>query len=249
MISSVERYSSSAGKRRTNFFVGRLVRIVITALILYLLVTRALVSTYRIASVSMEPALSPADRVIVSELAFGPRVPFSAVRLPGLRLPQRGDLVVVQPPLMGEPNLAMRIFDPLVRFFTLQKVSLHRDLYGSRVPLSMVKRVIGIPGDTIRLKGFVASIRPRGASDFVPEQQLIRTRYVLQSKNRAPGWSDSLPFSGNEPEILLRDGEYFVLGDNRPDSSDSRSWGPVGTERIVGKVIYRYWPPVALGKL
>jgi signal peptidase I len=249
MISSVERYSSSAGKKRTNLFVGRLVRIIITALVLYLLVTRALASTYRIASVSMEPSLSPADRVIVSELSFGPRVPFSAARLPGLQLPQRGDLVVVQPPLLGEPNIAMRIFEPLVRFFTLQKVSLHRDLYGSRVPLSMVKRVIGLPGDTIRLKGYIASIRPRGASDFVPEQQLIRTRYILQMKNRAQGWSDSLPFSGNATEILLRDGEYFVLGDNRPDSSDSRSWGPVEMARIVGKVIYRYWPPATLGKL
>ena len=249
MISSVERYSSSAGKKRTNLFVGRLVRIVITALVLYLLVTRALASTYRIASVSMEPALSPADRVIVSELAFGPRVPFSAARLPGLQVPQRGDLVVVQPPLLGGPTIAVRIFEPLVRFFTLQKVSLHRDLYGSRVPLSMVKRVIGLPGDSIRLKGFVASIKPRGASDFVPEQQLIRTHYVLQAKNRAPGWSDSLPLAGNGTEILLRAGEYFVLGDNRPDSSDSRSWGPVGMERIVGKVIYRYWPPIALGKL
>jgi signal peptidase I len=40
-----------------------------------------------------------------------------------------------------------------------------------------------------------------------------------------------------------------VMGDNRPDSSDSRSWGPVPLDRIIGKVIYRYWPPRVIGKL
>jgi len=249
MIGSVERYSSSAGKKRTNVFVGRLVRIVVIALVLYLLVSRALVSSARIESVSMLPVISPADRVIVSELAFGPRVPFSRSRLPGLQAPERGDLVVVQPPFLGEPTLAARLFEPLVGFFTLQKVTLHRDMYGMRVNVSMVKRIIGLPGDTIRLKSYIASIRPKGASDFVPEQQLIQRHYAPITKSGARGWSDSLPLSGNGEELVLRGDEYFVLGDNRPESSDSRSWGPVSVERIIGKVIYRYWPPHAFGKL
>jgi signal peptidase I len=249
MIGSVERYSSSAGKKRTNVFVGRLLRIVLIALILYLVVSRFVVSTYRIESVSMEPVISPADRVIVSELAFGPRVPFSRARLPGLQVPERGDLVVVQPPLLGEPTIAARLFEPLVSFFTFQKVTLHRDLYGMRVNLSMAKRVIGLPGDTIRLKSFIASIKPRGASDFIPEQQLIRQRYAPITTSSVKGWSDSLPLSGNGEEFMLGADQYFVLGDNRPDSSDSRSWGPVGIERIVGKIVYRYWPPHSFGKL
>jgi signal peptidase I len=249
MIGSVERYSSSAGKKRANVFVGRLIRTVLIALVLYLLVSRAVGSTYRVESVSMQPAISPADRVVVSELAFGLRLPFSRARLPGLQAPQRGDLVVVQPPFLGEPTLAARILEPLARFFTLQKVTLRRDLYGARVNLSMVKRVIGLPGDTIRLESYIASIKPKGASDFVPEQQLISVHYAPQAKTRAAGWSDSLPLSGNAPDIVLGADEYFVMGDNRPDSSDSRSWGPVGGERIIGKVIFRYWPPNAFGKL
>jgi signal peptidase I len=185
MIGSVERYSSSAGKKRANVFAGRLLRIVIVALVLYLVVTRFFVSTYRIESVSMQPGIFPADRVIASELAFGPRVPFAHSRLPGLGTPERGDLVVVQPPFFGEPTLFSQILEPFVNFFTLQKATLHRNLYGMRVNGFMVKRVIGLPGDTIRLKSYVASIKARGASDFVPEQQLVPP--ALQHPHRQHG--------------------------------------------------------------
>jgi signal peptidase I len=248
MISSVERYSSSANKRRTGVAAGRVIRILVVAFLLYLLVSRFLASTYRIESVSMEPGLAPADRVIVSTLSFGPRVPFTRSRLPGLGLPERGDLVVVQPPFLEAPSVLSRLVEPLASFFTLQKGTIHRDLYGSRVNGYMVKRVVGLPGDTVRLKDYVLSIRARGASDFVPEQQLIPARYTLATTSPAKGWSPSLPLSGNGSEIALKDDEYFVLGDNRPYSSDSRSWGAVGMDRIVGKVIYRYWPLRSFGK-
>jgi signal peptidase I len=248
MIGSVERYSSLANRRRTGTVAGRILRVVLIAFILYLLVSRFFVSTYRIESVSMEPALAPSNRVIVSSLAFGPRVPFSRSRFPGLGVPERGDLVVVQPPFLEAPGVFSRILEPLANFFTLQKATLHRDLYGSRVNGYMVKRVIGIPGDTVRLKDYVLLIKARGASDFVPEQELIRVPYSLQTVSPAKGWSSSLPLSGNGTDLALKDGEYFVLGDNRPDSSDSRSWGAVGMDRIIGRVIYRYWPLRSFGK-
>ena len=63
MIGSVERYSSAANRRSERRSCGRLLRVLLIALILYLVVSRFLVSTYRIESVSMEPALAPADRV------------------------------------------------------------------------------------------------------------------------------------------------------------------------------------------
>jgi signal peptidase I len=247
MIGSVERYSPAAGKRRAGLFWGRVLRVLLIALIVYLIVSRFLVSTYRIESVSMEPALHPADRVIVSSIAYGPRVPFTVSRLRGSGVPERGDLVVVQPPFVVEPSLVVRIFEPLASYFSLQKATLHRDLYGGRVNGYMVKRVIGIPGDTVRLASFAVSLKPRGGSDFVPEKQLIPRRYEIQTALDAKGWSSSNPLSGNSGEIRLADDQYFVLGDNRTESSDSRSWGPLTRDRIVGKVIYRYWPPRALG--
>ena len=249
MIGSVERYSSSAGRRRTNVFGGRLLRVVIIAFVLYLIVFSFIASTYRIESVSMEPGLSPSDRVIVSTLSFGARMPFFHSRFPGLGVPGRGDLVVVRPPFLEEPGILLRILEPVASFLTLQKATLHRDLYGSRVNGYLVKRVVGMPGDTVRMKDYVLLIRLQGAPNFVPEQQLIPVRYQLRTSLTASGWSSALPLSGNSGEVFLQAGEYFVLGDNRPESSDSRSWGAVTAERIVGKLIYRYWPPRSLGKL
>ncbi len=249
MISSVERYSSSSGRRTWNVLGGRILRVVLIALALYLLVSRVLVSTYRIESVSMQPTLDPADRVIVSAISFGPRIPFSDARFPGLQAPERGDLVVVQPPFLEEWSVFSRLVDPVAAFFSLQKGTIHRDLYGARLNGYMVKRIIGMPGDTVRMNGYVLSIRPRGASDFVPEDQLIPVHYRMLTTPTGKGWSPALPLSGDSGEISLGDDQYFVLGDNRPQSSDSRSWGAVTLDRIVGRVIYRYWPAHAFGKL
>jgi signal peptidase I len=96
---------------------------------------------------------------------------------------------------------------------------------------------------------FVLSIKPRGSTDFIPEQQLTASRYEIRTAVDARGWQETFPLSGNSDEIRLKDDEYFVLGDNRPSSSDSRSWGPLSRDRIVGKIIYRYWPPRSLGTL
>jgi signal peptidase I len=156
-------------------------------------------------------------------------------------------MVVVQPPFLQEPTLATRILEPFANFFTLQKATLQRDLRGSRVNAYMVKRIIGIPGDTVRLANYALLIKPRGASDFVPEQQLIAVRYQIRTALNAKGWGSTFPFSGNSDDVLLKENQYFVLGDNRPESSDSRSWGPVTGDRIMGKVVYRYWPPRSLG--
>jgi len=219
MIGSVERYSSSVRRRRVSLLGSRTFRILLIAFILYLVVSRFIVAT------------------------------FSRARFPGLTLPERGDLVVVQPPFYNDEPALVRFFQPIVSFLTLQKASLRRDLYGSRVNSYMLKRIIGMPGDTIRLSNYKIWIRPQGASDFVAEDQLVPAHYTTLAGLNAPGWDSSLPFSGNEGELLLRDREYYVMGDNRPESSDSRSWGPVSTERIIGKAIYRYWPPRSIGKL
>ncbi len=247
MLRPVERYSPVAGRKRASVLGGRLLRGLVIALVLYLLVSRFLAGTYRIESVSMEPGLSPADRVVVSFLSYGARLPFSDARFPGLQEPSRGDLVMVQPPFSEEPSLVERIFEPLVSFFTGQRATLHRDLFGGRVNAYMVKRLVGMPGDTIRFSDYVLFIKPRGGSGFVPEQRLVPAAYQIRAASAARGWDASLPLSGSSSDMALADDQYFVLGDNRTESSDSRSWGPVTRDRIIGKVIYRYWPPGSIG--
>lgn len=86
--------------------------------------------------------------------------------------------------------------------------------------VDFVKRVIGLPGDKIDIRGGVVYVNgnPRHGD-----------RYT------GPGTYFHYP-------ITVPPGHYFVLGDNRPDSSDSRSWGYVRADEIVGKVEVRYWP-------
>ena len=249
MIGTVERYTSSVRKHRVSLWRSGFVRVIVAAFLLWLLVSRFLVSTWRIESVSMSPSLEPADRVVVSLLAFGPRLPFTAVRLPGFDEPRRGDLVVVEPPYASAAPAWRRVLEPIAGFFTGQKATLVRDLEGGRVNRFVVKRVIGVPGDTVRLQDFAASIRPRDASDFTPEAQLIRGRFEPLIEFAPADWEPSLPFSGSATDVTLGPGEYYVLGDNRTSSSDSRSWGPLDAARIVGRVTFRYWPPRSLGGL
>lgn len=88
---------------------------------------------------------------------------------------------------------------------------------------SYIKRVVGLPGETLAL---------RGGKTFVNGQPLEEP-YLDPRLNEAPG--------DYEP-VRLRADEYFVMGDNRDNSADSRHLGPVHKSRIYGKVAGRYWP-------
>ncbi len=247
MFRSYERYTAPSGSRFFRGFLFPLIGVLLLAFLFYAIINQFLVSTYRVESSSMLPALHEGDRILVSPLSYGPRVPFFSYQLPGLSHPKRGDLVVVMPPYAAPLPPVPRFFDPFFRFFTLQKLGIAEGAGGppavsSRGPF-MVKRIIGVPGDTIRLEGFQAQIRPKGRERFYPEKELILVPYKVRLGSLPAGWREEFPASGNSVEITLKENEYFVLGDNRPDSSDSRSWGPLPRSRLIGRVFFRYWPP------
>jgi signal peptidase I len=104
---------------------------------------------------------------------------------------------------------------------------------------TFVKRVIGLPGETVHEDnhGFIWIKRP-GAPTFVKldEPYLSRQSRLADSPHFGETWS-------------VPDGEYFVLGDNRAQSCDSRTWGAVPHGNLTGSVVFRYWPLSRLGFL
>jgi signal peptidase I len=96
-----------------------------------------------------------------------------------------------------------------------------------------VKRLIGLPGETVRedRRGFIW-IRRSGGSAWTK----LAEPYVSPTTRR----DDSAFFGHSWP---VPKGDYFVLGDNRPNSCDSRSWGAVPRSDLIGPVIFTYWPP------
>ena len=94
---------------------------------------------------------------------------------------------------------------------------------------SYIKRVIGLPGDTVYIDAGQVYVNGRPLTEsYVPEDYRDR---VSWEKHRIPP------------------GEYFVLGDHRSSSSDSRTWGFVKREKIYGKAVFVYWPLKNIGRL
>lgn len=88
-----------------------------------------------------------------------------------------------------------------------------------------IKRVIGLPGDHVAVYGGVV---------YVNGEALDET-YIMEKPN------------SDLAEIVVPEGYVYVMGDNRNASSDSRSWGPLKIEKIIGKAIFRYWPFSTMG--
>jgi signal peptidase I len=91
---------------------------------------------------------------------------------------------------------------------------------------SYIKRVIGLPGDTVDIHEGIVRVNGRDL-----EETYLDSRLNLNPKSQGP--------------VYVRPNRYFVMGDNRDNSSDSRIWGLVPKKYIYGKALFRYWPPNA----
>jgi signal peptidase I len=98
---------------------------------------------------------------------------------------------------------------------------------------SYIKRVIGLPGDRIRIDAGQVYVNGQAlAEEYVPEEYRDRVSWPRPVEDR-----------------VIPQGEYFVLGDHRSSSSDSRTWGYVPRDFIYGKAVFVYWPLDRLGRL
>jgi signal peptidase I len=179
-----------------------------------------IVQPFRIPSGSMEPTLRVGDFLLVDKQSFGPGGELDRLLLPPTRV-ERGDLVVFHYPV--EPRL------------------------------HLVKRVVGVPGDRIRMRG----------GRLLVNDRLIKEPYAFYSPSRPNGFRDDFPSlleadpnvdlrwwirlrsSVVDRDVIVPADSYFVLGDNRNDSEDSRYWGFVPRSAIVGRPLLVYFtiPP------
>lgn len=212
----------------------------------YFGITYYLISTYQVDSVSMEPLLAPGNRVVVSPLPYGISAPFSDSSL-NTGDPKRGDLVLARSVNTYQVPWYIELFDPLIGFFTFNKVTLRGDADIFSNNQNVLRRVVALPGDTITMKDYIVMIKPEGENRFQHEFRLSESEYRLKFLDRPDGWSDSLPFSGTmDGELTLGEKEYFLLGDYRGNANDSSVFGPVSRSQIVGKILLQYWPVPSL---
>jgi signal peptidase I len=207
----------------TLAFFGRGFRIVILSLALFVVIRAFGLEAFKIASGSMEHTLFEGDFLLVNKLVYGAGIPGLGKKLPAIHAPREGDVIVFVYPI-----------DPTRNY---------------------VKRIAGVPGDTVEMRG----------SRLFRNGKLVVERYVQHSPEgsdqgdtdfqwqtaylvgRSP-LAEYHPSRDNWGPLVVPAANYFVLGDNRDNSSDSRYWGFVPDSLVRGQpmmVYYSYAPDSA----
>ncbi len=204
------------------------VKSIAIALLIWFVIQSMLVKSFRINSGSMENTLLPGEMLFVNRAVFGSRVPLIGFRFPAFRQPRHDDLVV---------------------FYSPVRVAFAAEL-GIEPKVDVVKRLIGVPGDTLAMRD--DSLFRNGR--YVPEpyaqhrdpQSAIPSHVlgtVLQWQRPHLIGTDSayVPGLRDWGPLVLPARSYFVMGDNRDESVDSRFWGFLPRESIKGPVLFIYF--------
>ncbi|HYC52229.1 MAG TPA: signal peptidase I [Gemmatimonadaceae bacterium] len=220
---------NSAPKTPLQKRIWENVKSVAGAVLVYLVLKTFLVEAFRIPSGSMIPSLLIGDWLFVNKLVYGPHIPFTRVNLPGYADPKSGDVVVFMSPY--QPDLAEAGEDPNP---------------------TLVKRLIGMPGDTVYMRdgllhvnglpqrqGYAASVNPKGNGDeYSP---LMDWQHKIELSGTRFGPPPRRPTLDNWGPLLIPPSNYFMMGDNRYQSKDSRYWGIVPRANVRGRPMFIYY--------
>jgi signal peptidase I len=196
-----------------------------SVLVIGLFILTFLAQNFVIPSGSMEKTLLVGDHLLVDRITLAP--PAKWMPLARYREPRRGDIVVFIKPV---PDL---------------------DADGKPQYLFLVKRLIGVPGDHIHLNNGIVvingvaqspprdgEISPTGDLEFLDEYPSIPP---TPDHGATEAWSVDFPSHIENGELVVPPGKYFMMGDHRHNSLDSRYWGFVPRENIVGRPLFNYW--------
>ena len=185
-------------------------------IVLFLIIRTFLVQTFVITSGSMEDTLQVGDFLLISKAAYGAVIPGTDNRLPGYTDPRRGDVIVFR--AAHEPNM------------------------------DLVKRLIALPGDTVAMQAGVLYLN--GVAQVEPylkgtpsAQDASHPAFQWQREHLAgaAGSRGYQPTLHNWGPLVVPEGRYFALGDNRQQSLDSRFWGFVDATKVKGRAVFLYW--------
>lgn len=210
-----EAPADTAAERTASRAIWEWTKSLAMGFILFLILRTFIIQTFTITSGSMENTLLVGDFLVLSKSAYGATIPGTEVTLPGYTEPSRGDIVVFR---------------------------------GHHEPIDLVKRLIGMPGDTLAMRDgtlllngvpqeepYVVHTDPEG--DGPHPWMVWQTDHLLPDANI----SEYRPTRDNWGPLIVPTNGYFVMGDNRDQSLDSRYWGFVDPAALKGKAVFLYF--------
>jgi signal peptidase I len=214
------RLTTKRSKSATSSLI-ELVVIIAVAVGLAVAIQAWVVKPYRIPSGSMEPTLAIGQRVLVNRI--------------GMHLgdPHVGEIAVFHPPKDAQQGLCGA--SRMGRGTGQACASPEAAASGT----NFIKRIVGGPGDEIYIREGRVFRKTPGKSTFTREHD----SYIRQCP------TPTQPECNFPTPIKIAAGHWFMMGDNRGESDDSRFWGPVPTGWIVGGAFATYWPPDRIGIL